>query len=327
MDGRTISVIIPVYRAEKYLRACLDSIRTQTYTDLEVWMVDDGSPDGSGAICDEYEAADHRFHAVHQENAGVSEARNTGIRMATGKYISFIDSDDWIEPDFYETLAGLAQQGTDMGMCCYCLSDGKPCLPMGRASEASYSGDEALAFVITDKMSGPCNKLFLTDRIKARGLAFDRTITVGEDLLFVFDYLAGGSMKFVPLPLYHYRQTEDSTSRSDFRPSRMTLFRAMDQMEKKLPEENETVRKAIRAKRVYAGYVSLLILKTSGEKPQNAKETERQLAGMIRGGLGTFLKAPGYTATEKAAAVMIAASPGIGARIYALTYMKKIKNR
>ena len=111
MGSELISVIVPVYNAEKYLRACLDSLRQQRYSAIEVWMVDDGSTDGSGAICDEYEAADSRFHAVHQQNAGVSAARNAGIRMAGGKYIGFIDSDDWIEPEFYETLAGLFDGG------------------------------------------------------------------------------------------------------------------------------------------------------------------------------------------------------------------------
>ena len=327
MGRELISVIVPVYNAEQYLRACLNSLRQQRYSALEVWMVDDGSTDGSGAICDEYEAADCRFHAVHQHNAGVSAARNAGIRMAGGKYIGFIDSDDWVEPEFYETLAGMLNGETAMSMCCYCLGDGKPCLPMGKTEAAEYRAEDALVFIVADKMSGPCNKLFLRERIRERGLAFDPKITVGEDMLFVYQYIAGGSMRFVPSPLYHYRQTEDSSSRSDFRLSRMTLFDAMDKMEAEVPEGYESVRKAIRSKRVYAGYVSLLMLKTSREKPRNEKETERKLIQIIRGNLGEFLKAPGYTAVEKAAAVLIAASPEAGSRIYSATYMKKIKNR
>lgn len=97
-----ITVIIPVYNVEKYLRKCLDSVINQTYTNLEIICVDDGSPDNSGAILDEYSQKDSRIIVIHQENAGVSAARNRGLDIATGEYIAFVDSDDWLEPQCYE---------------------------------------------------------------------------------------------------------------------------------------------------------------------------------------------------------------------------------
>lgn len=97
-----VSVIIPVYNVEKYLRKCLDSVINQTYTNLEIICVDDGSPDNSGAILDEYSHKDSRIIVIHQENAGVSAARNRGLDIATGEYITFVDSDDWLEPECYE---------------------------------------------------------------------------------------------------------------------------------------------------------------------------------------------------------------------------------
>ena len=105
-----ISVIVPVYKVEKYLVRCVDSILGQTYSNLEVILVDDGSPDGSGAICDEYAQKDARIRVIHKENGGLSSARNAGIDIATGEYFGFVDSDDWIEPDTYETMLGFARK-------------------------------------------------------------------------------------------------------------------------------------------------------------------------------------------------------------------------
>ncbi len=99
-----ISVIVPIYRVEEYLKRCVDSILNQTYNDLEIILVDDGSPDNCPAICDEYAKKDSRIKVIHKENGGLSDARNAGLAIAKGEWLSFIDSDDWIEPDMYEIL-------------------------------------------------------------------------------------------------------------------------------------------------------------------------------------------------------------------------------
>lgn len=109
-----ISVIVPIYKVEKYLKRCVDSILNQTYRDLEVILVDDGSPDGCPAMCDEYAKKDSRIKVVHKKNGGLSSARNAGMKMATGEYVSFIDSDDWIALDTYEYELGvIARTGAD----------------------------------------------------------------------------------------------------------------------------------------------------------------------------------------------------------------------
>lgn len=111
MDRETqISVIVPVYNVEEYLPRCVDSILAQTYENLEVILVDDGSPDGSGAICDEYAAGDSRIRVIHKENGGLSSARNAGIDAAAGEYLAFVDSDDWIEPEMYGHMLGLMKK-------------------------------------------------------------------------------------------------------------------------------------------------------------------------------------------------------------------------
>ena len=105
-----LSVIIPVYNVEEYLIRCVDSILAQTYQNLEVILVNDGSRDGSGAICDSYIPKDPRIKVIHKENGGLSSARNAGMDAATGEYITFVDSDDWLEPDGYEHLMGLMEK-------------------------------------------------------------------------------------------------------------------------------------------------------------------------------------------------------------------------
>lgn len=99
-----VSIIVPIYNVEQYISKCIESILAQTYRDFELILVDDGSPDMCGTICDEYAKQDSRVHVIHQENKGVSAARNAGISLAKGEYISFIDGDDYVEKDFFERI-------------------------------------------------------------------------------------------------------------------------------------------------------------------------------------------------------------------------------
>ncbi len=121
-----ISVIVPIYKVEPYLRQCLDSIVNQTYTNLEIILVDDGSPDGCPAICDEYAAKDNRIVVIHKENGGLSDARNAGLDICKGEYISFVDSDDWIADCFIETLQESAfEHQSDISIVSYQKVPGK----------------------------------------------------------------------------------------------------------------------------------------------------------------------------------------------------------
>lgn len=119
-----ISVIIPVYNVEKYLKRCLDSVISQKYKNLEIILIDDGSTDNSGKICDEYAQKDKRIIVIHKENGGLSDARNKGLEVCTGDYISFVDSDDWIEEDFFEYVVNNAKDN-DLLIFDYYISNGK----------------------------------------------------------------------------------------------------------------------------------------------------------------------------------------------------------
>ena len=116
-----ISVIVPVYKVEKYLRRCVDSIINQTYKNLEIILVDDGSPDNCPAICDEYAKKDYRIKVIHKENGGLSSARNAGLDIADGKYLGFVDSDDYIAPEMYEKLYQLITGNNSQIVVCNCF--------------------------------------------------------------------------------------------------------------------------------------------------------------------------------------------------------------
>ena len=118
-----LSVIVPVYKSEKYLNRCVDSILCQTYVDLEIILIDDGSPDTCPQICDSYEKKDARVIVLHQKNAGVSAARNAGLDTATGDYITFVDSDDYIEPDMYSSMMQVAQKYSCDVVLCDCVKE------------------------------------------------------------------------------------------------------------------------------------------------------------------------------------------------------------
>ncbi len=158
-----ISIIVPVYNVEKYLGRCVDSILSQTFSDFELILVDDGSTDNSGRLCEEYAAKDKRIRVIHKENGGLSSARNAGIDVAAGKYLGFVDSDDYIDHDMYEYLSGIIEkENADLAICgyydCYC---GRP-IKKNEPYYAILNPTDALCAVFEGKISGAsaCNKLY-----------------------------------------------------------------------------------------------------------------------------------------------------------------------
>ena len=217
-----VSIIVPVYKAEKYLHICIDSILGQTFTDWECILVDDGSPDGSGVICDEYAQKDTRIHVIHKENRGVSAARNTGLSAAQGEYIYFIDSDDYVEREALELLLSKAKQSEADIMVHGLVNDyiykhSSTAVKYGSLPEKDYSTILEMA----DRwglLKGPVNKLFKNSIIKNKALRFDESISYGEDTKFTFEYLAHcHSIAFVPRHLYHYCfRNKDSLTSKDY---------------------------------------------------------------------------------------------------------------
>ena len=205
-----LSIIIPVYKVEKYLPACLDSIIAQEFTDWEVIAVDDGSPDGSGAILDRYAAQDSRIIDLHRENGGVSAARNAGIDHARGKYLGFVDSDDLIAPDMYQQLiAEMENENCDLAECGFCnfFEDGRREDVLTCSAPTKFVSREETIIAQADAriLGSICNKVFL--RELAANLCLRTDLAVAEDVLFVHDYLNHAqNAKILPFVGYHYRQ-------------------------------------------------------------------------------------------------------------------------
>lgn len=183
-----ISVIVPIYNAERWLRRCVDSILAQTFTDFELLLIDDGSTDGSGAIIDAYAAADPRVRPFHKPNGGVSSARNLGLDHATGEFITFIDSDDWIDDGYLNDL--IIHKECDIVLSYYSAIGWKEWVSHPY-EEREYNVDNIYHFL--DKYLISCNtpwcKLFKRDIIINHHILFNPSLSYGEDTLFVLEYL------------------------------------------------------------------------------------------------------------------------------------------
>lgn len=209
-----ISVIIPVYNTKQYLQSCLDSILVQTYADLEILFIDDGSTDGSAELLDAFAEGDSRIRVIHQENGGVCAARNRGIQEARGDYLSFIDSDDTLEPDMYQTLMGLVRDhGVDIAHCSYNRVRDGVVKPIGNSGVLHQQNTvRALECLLTGKLFvGSCwtklyaRKLFDTVR-------FPAGIRTNEDMLVNFQLFSQvESSAFLDVCKYNYLTSETSS--------------------------------------------------------------------------------------------------------------------
>ena len=214
MTEPKISVIIPVYNTAPYLRHCLDSVIGQTHKNLEIILVDDGSADNSGPICDEYAARDNRIVVIHKENGGVYAARNTALNRATGDYIGFVDSDDWIAPQMYEVLLRLLRQyDADVAQCQ--MINGGPfeqleTPTLGR--NAIFSGEQLTSAMFRGEIThGLINKLFCAKIWETR--RFDEAYYHVDAM--EISKIAQYCSRFVRTDdaLYHYNTTNDSITR------------------------------------------------------------------------------------------------------------------
>lgn len=241
MEQPLVSIVIPVYNAAPDLARCIESVRKQTYRNIEVFLVNDGSKDASSPICHMYERIDPRVHVIDKENAGVSAARNTGIAAAQGKYIQFVDSDDWLAPDFTEKLVSAAEAHTaDLVIAPFWMVYPENYVEHIRPWEKAlqhvlqrnpprtraygylpagvYTGQEYAKHLIqkpnTFYYGSPCNKLYRRDLLRKHSLHFRKEL-FAEDQLFNTEYLRYvRTAVSIPDIGYYYLQNSQSVSHS-----------------------------------------------------------------------------------------------------------------
>lgn len=219
-----ISVIIPVYNTATYLEKCLDSVCGQTYQNLEIICVDDGSTDGSEKIVEDYARKDPRIMVIHKSNGGESSARNVGLQHSTGEYVGFVDCDDWIEPEMYEKMIGaMRDKNLDMAACGYYWETDKESNPIKNkfpVSKETFGRKELFQYVyIRDRYRGVTSwiwcKLFKRELLQVDGrmLRFDENLRFGVDILFFIQAAANAErICYLEQPLYHYCQRAASAS-------------------------------------------------------------------------------------------------------------------
>lgn len=222
-----ISVIVPIYKVEPYLPKCIESLLAQTYRALEIILVDDGSPDGCGAIADTYAKKDGRIKVLHQENKGLSAARNTGIRYASGEYIGFVDSDDWVTNDMYRLLVEAAESyGAEISVChfCYVYPNGRE--EIRRSDSFRVTAEEAIELLVAGEILQDyvCNKLFkrkLFDTIRfPEGKHFEDISTTYQIVQMASHIIC------IPQACYYYLQRDTGIVRSNTLRNELDCFYA-----------------------------------------------------------------------------------------------------
>lgn len=266
-ENPKVSIIIPAYNIAPYLERCLESVRHQTYKELQIIIVDDGSADQTGQIADSFAERDKRFQVIHKENRGVSAARKTGLEKAEGDYIGFVDGDDYIEPEMYEKLVELAvEYGADIAHCGYQM--------VFPDRVDMYHGTKQLKVQDTytgvkDLLEGNLVEPGLWNKIYRRKLFnqinYDENIVINEDLLLNY-FLFHRSEKavFIDVPYYHYMVRKNSASTSDWNEHKvMDPVRVLEKMRRE--EKDQELRALIDNRYIYQ-LVRVIIFRSNDNK-------------------------------------------------------------
>lgn len=226
-----ISIIVPVYKVEKYLPKCIESILDQTYTDFELLLIDDGSPDFSGKICDEYSLHDSRIRVFHKENGGVSSARNFGIDNAKGEWLTFFDGDDSVAPDTLK-ICSKYFNSYDIVRFSIVFDYGESTSTMS-ICEQNDLDQYRLKVISRDAILGVCVGLYKKELFITNSIRFDEALISGEDWLVQFELLtAANTIKIINRPLYIYNKLNVESATSVFRiESHMSALLALRRIE------------------------------------------------------------------------------------------------
>lgn len=216
MISGKVSIVIPVFNTGHALRRCLNSLIGQSYPDVEIILVDDGSTDDSLSICREYEKLYKTVKVIHQKNSGVSCARNAGIDCASGKWLMFVDADDWVEPDYVEKMVALNENSRSVLVVCSFQEECGMSSKIYRLDDSCFQTE----LIFDEKHNGfntvlctTCNKLYYLDSIRERNIYFCRDMKFGEDFVFNAHYLPTvKTIRTVSVSFYHYDCSSGSSA-------------------------------------------------------------------------------------------------------------------
>lgn len=297
MENNKISIIVPIYKVEQYIRRCVDSLLGQTYRDFELILVDDGSPDGCGAICDAYAGADSRVRVIHKENGGLSDARNAGLEIARGDWVAFVDSDDWVAPEYLERLlAGMTEADADICECGILRTDGTAAVPEQLpGNPEAYSTEDALRELIRDGVFHQYvwNKLYRRDLIG--DIRFPKG-KINEDEFWTYRVFGNaGRIAKISDPLYFYFQRTGSIMGGEYSLRRLDALEAKAHRQHYIAERYaplaEEAKRNLAGSCIYAGQMTLKNLR--GGEQKEAKRAIRKHFAACGLTLRDCLQAPG----------------------------------
>ena len=333
-----ISVIAAVYQAEEFLAECVESVLSQTLTEFELILVDDGSRDASGQICDRYARLDPRIRVIHQNNQGVSAARNAGVRSAVGEYITFIDADDFVDRDYLRVLYDLMSPG-GMAACGYriCRSGAGGSTDVRGPSGTSLHGTgsrtgstdcltltpdaaQISAFSVSGGIQGYVwGKMFDAGILRDNSLLFETDLRICEDLLFVIRYLphARGDIRSTHAAPYCYRdhmgaQKRRFSAHPDFRKEELTEITALERCRDHLCPGRE-VEKAWQIRTIKAAVNTLRTMTANHHRDPALRQ---HLTGMIRQNAAACVFSPYLTGSAKASVLASSLSPELEYRLW-----------
>lgn len=292
MSNIKISVIMPVYKVEDYVAKAIESILTQTFTEFEFLIVDDGTPDRSGEICDEFAEKDSRIHVIHKENGGAPSARNTAIDIAKGKYVYFLDSDDWAEPEMLADMYALAEKNeAHLVVCGYFIDtyygdryiSEKIFVDDRIYTDARAFREESYRYFDRNMLYTPWNKLYRMDLIKNYKLRFPDTLW--DDFPFNLSYLAHVErVVFSTNAYYHFirarAESETSAYRADMYEKREEEQGWMEALYKEWGVDNEGTKEMV-ARRYIERMIGCIANVTSSKCTLTGKERRTAICKML----------------------------------------------
>lgn len=326
-----VSVVIPVYNVEKYLSVCLDSVCGQNYQNLEILLVDDGSTDGSGRICDRYAAMDNRIKVIHQKNRGLASARNAGIEQAAGEYVYFVDSDDCLHAGLLEKAVHLAEErNANLVQVNYCGVDEDFVPPaqqtIGNAAVFEFSTEQALKNLEVDCQEFAEDIRLVTtvawSKLYRRRLfgqvRFMEGLRIHEDQMAAHNFIiAAGGMVFCDAPFYYYRTIEKSIIRSEWKSTKLVIldcYRDRLEKTKKYCGQSDKNLVKLMGQRYLTCIFKNYIMAERYAQPEEKEALKEQLAARMKKELKSQKAFLGWK--DKTVFSLFAAMPGLFVKIY-----------